>query len=1146
MGIIAFALRLHCARVCWLHPARVCGRISTTLAVLMLCACSSHVTSNPAPFITRCVTSSGQSESTLTLSAPTAGVLRVEIEEKGLVASAVLDGDPASAVGSPIERVGILVLTADTAPQQAHRLTIRAEDSPDLEGRVCLRAEVLRPGDTERIDGERLFMFAGHATQAKEWPLAFESYLGAARIFDRLHRWHAAGAARHAMAELAYHRLAHERDAYALAGEALADYAHDGVDTLDPALVGSLTGERAKALLYMPGSEPRVVAQEVRSLLVNARRSARASHYGGREVARLDILTGYLDYRLDAVPTASAVFASVARDCQALKDWVCYAMASQNLAAIAEGSDYATALAAYGEVLRRLPPQLDPKLHAEIWSNLARIQGAVGLFSASERSNEAAMREYAALGDCAGIRRSLSRTGTLLSQVGLIGDAESDLQGAATLDCPELFASAAQRTTATVDAPTRASLPAAAIALSRVDDSSNLCANPVDATSTTDDDRNMIFNSLLSLGNVLMLQGYLPQAQRCFQSAGQYVTEARSQTRLENADGALHLEQADAGAAQAAFTRALQAADSAGLPPMYEHRGPARFGIVKAELLAGEGASTLPQSYKALEYSLKRGDLDQTVTSLRLLAAGYRASGQLTEASHALRTAIGLIEAVPIDELNGERRATYLATQYGVFSDLTDLLAAQADANPESAWLAFSMSERGRARSLRYALTQTARNAQPSLAAPPASRYQQMLRDVVQLASSVSNPGGAGLLSGLDRASQNEGTAAPEMLDRAELTGALGRLDATLVEYAAGSRDMFAFIIDRNKVQVLHLGDRHAIASAAAELREALRDPESARATVRSAAVALARLVLWPVTGQVSSRRLLFVPYDALYTIPFDVLPWSAGAPEQLLLQRAEASVIPSAGFLLQAHPRARDGAAQIELIGDPVFRVADWRRECAAAAAAPDNLHVVTRTSDWGESLPRLPGSREEVQAIARLAHEAHPDAHVDVALGCAAVPSAMRRAAIEHVALLHVATHARVDAQRPRLSAVALTPEGGDEPSVGTFTLLDILGLKLDSSVVVLSACDTSRGRLLPGEGVLGPAQAFLEAGAATVIATYWRIDDQLTARFMQLFYKRLLIEHQPAATALRQAQLDAAATSSSHVWAAFALYGWPDSGI
>jgi len=293
----------------------------------------------------------------------------------------------------------------------------------------------------------------------------------------------------------------------------------------------------------------------------------------------------------------------------------------------------------------------------------------------------------------------------------------------------------------------------------------------------------------------------------------------------------------------------------------------------------------------------------------------------------------------------------------------------------------------------------------------------------------------------------------------------------------------------------------------------------------------------------------VFVPDDALHTIPFNVLPWSSNSGDQLVLQHAEVSIVPSALFLASTRrmTSARSNTPRMVLIGDPVFRISDWRRQCADVAPVQATvLHVARTMEDWTESLPRLPGSREEVLMIARFARQSRSGSRVETLLGCGAVPSALRQAASEHVDLLHIATHARVDAQRPRLSALALTPEAADGSPASAFGLLDILGLKLDSSLVVLSACETSRGRLLPGEGVLGPAQAFLQAGAASVVASYWRIDDQVTSRFMQRFYKFLLVDHLPASTALHRAQVDEAAASPSYDWAAFALYGWPDAGI
>ncbi|HET9389414.1 MAG TPA: CHAT domain-containing protein [Steroidobacteraceae bacterium] len=1113
----------------------------------------------------------GQHEVTLSIPAPAAGALRVGIEERGVTLVAMLDNAAATEATSPVERFGTIFLVTDTTGSRSHSVRIRANDSPDMKGEVCLAAYLVPNPLGALSQANAAFARGGRATRMQDWDEAFEAYREAARRFDGLDRPGGAGAARHAMAELAYRRFDRKRDAYALAAQALSDYGNGA----DPIFKGLLTGLRANSLIETPGNDTHAVAAQMQELLAKARQYDSASRFGGRELPRLDIMTGYLEYFLDALAPASASFKQAAQQCRESGDWGCYAIASQNLAMVQEGTSYESAMAAYTNALRHLPDGLEPRLRADISVNLGRLQGRVGLFSASERSHEAAMREYAQLGDCPGVRRTMSRLGTLMTWLGVIGDAETYLQRSASLDCADLLHVAGARPAdigapATTDIPTPQRNSGAALT-SRA----GLCTHPLEAANLAGENQTTVFNSLLSLGNVLMMEGELPQAQRCFEAAPPYAVNSRTQIRLENARGSLLLERTDSAAARAAFTEALRLADTARLPATYENRGVARLGMLKAALLSGETTETLQQSYAALRSSVVLGDIDQTITSLRLIAAGYRDTHQ-GEAVRTLLTAADLIEAVPIDQLDGEKRATYLATQYDVFADLADLLASQAETNQEQAWLAFATSERGRARSLRYAVTQAARSAADSLDAPPTTRYREMLREVAHLTE--ANGGGAdgdsrspqdisrddrgesligdreGDLPGSDLVQQLDNVArrergVTEPFDRNQLMRTLAQLDANLVEYAAGPHDMFAFIVNASGVQVVRVADKRRIAAAAADLLFRLRDPESPGGEVRAAAAQLARLVLWPLDDRLSGKRIVFVPDDALHTVPFSVLPWSAAAPNQLVLQHAEVSIVPSASFLMHdpgRRARRRVEAPRMELIGDPVFGTANWRRECLDREVVKTDSTTGERSSlDWVESLPRLPGSRTEVLGIEKVAREARPAAQIRIALGCDAVPGVLRRAAAERTDLLHIATHARVDAQRPRLSALALTSEGGNE-GASAFGLLDILGLKLNSSLVVLSACDTSRGRLLPGEGVLGPAQAFLEAGAAAVIASYWRVDDQATAAFMQQFYRHLLLEGLPASRALRQAQLDQAASSPSYDWAAFALYGWPDSGM
>jgi len=1104
------------------------------LAVALLALAGCHQVEAPREVLSgRCLSVGNGRDGVVNIIAPADGVLRIRVEERGISVTATLDGDPKTTTASPTERVGTLVLTTSTHRARNHSVRVRAEDSPDISGIYCVDAQLIAPAQVARLQAEQAFAAAGRATHEHDWDHAFGEYLDASRRYASLGLRRSSGISLQAMAEIAYLRLDRKRDSFALANAALA-----AVGTADPLLVGALVGLEGKALLDIPGMAPNDVAARVRSLLSIARRYDGASQFGARELPRLDIMSGFLEYMLDAPAKSREVFAVAAQRCGDLRDWDCYAIAKQNLAELAlETNNYSAAMTAYADALRALPPDLDPKLSADIWINYGHIQGFAGLFSESERSQENARRQYARLGDCPGIRRSLSWSGSLMVQIGTLSDAKDSLQQAASRGCSDLLAG--------IDEAARpASMTSSRqrTAGTKSEQRTEFCARPIAPETLAIDNKMTVFNALLSLGETLLLEGESVQARRCIDAAGRYAATARSQMRLANARGSLLLESNDARGAKEAFERSLRTADAAKVPAMHVDRGIAQLGLLKTALLAGKDSDAVKLGTQALQSSMARGDIDQTVTSLRLLASGYRRANDFSQSASTLETAARVIEGIPIDELDGEKRAIFLATQYKVFAELTDLYASQSANNAAMAWLAFATSERGRARSLRYAINQQTEEASSPTKTATDTQYQKLLREVVSLSTQDS---GRNLTEQLDGVVRRESGQMP--LDQAQLTRALQQLDATLVEYVTGDSDLFAIVVHDAQVSVVRLGGRREIAEAAAALQDGLRDHETPASDTRASAQRLARLVLWPLTGSLTTRRVLIVPDDALHTIPFNVLPWSPSSQDQLVLQHAEVSVLPSALFLTRIQARApiHTSAPQIELLGDPVFRTLDWRNRCEGAQSPTPG--VVNRNfGDWTEALPSLPGSRTEVQSIAKLFRQSRPASRVETLLGCAAVPSALRRAATEHIDLLHIATHARVDAQRPRLSALALTPERANDRTSSAFGLLDILQLKLSSGLVVLSACETSRGRLLPGEGVLGPAQAFLQAGASTVLASYWRVDDPATAEFMQRFYKYLLLEHLPAAAALHRAQLEAAASSNSFDWAAFALYGWPDSSL
>ena len=120
-------------------------------------------------------------------------------------------------------------------------------------------------------------------------------------------------------------------------------------------------------------------------------------------------------------------------------------------------------------------------------------------------------------------------------------------------------------------------------------------------------------------------------------------------------------------------------------------------------------------------------------------------------------------------------------------------------------------------------------------------------------------------------------------------------------------------------------------------------------------------------------------------------------------------------------------------------------------------------------------------------------------------------------------------------------LAAGGGED---GRLEAWEIEGLDLPVRLVVLSACDSALGRPVTGEGLVGLVQSFLDAGAASVVATLWAIPDRATGERMADFYREL--RHHDAATALNHAEREALAAGglSAHPssWAGLILIGDP----
>jgi CHAT domain-containing protein len=193
----------------------------------------------------------------------------------------------------------------------------------------------------------------------------------------------------------------------------------------------------------------------------------------------------------------------------------------------------------------------------------------------------------------------------------------------------------------------------------------------------------------------------------------------------------------------------------------------------------------------------------------------------------------------------------------------------------------------------------------------------------------------------------------------------------------------------------------------------------------------------------------------------------------------------------------------------------------------------------EGGQGVPRLLSSREEADAIIAAAAGAGMRA-----TGFKATRATATSPELGQYRIVHFATHGLLNSEHPALSGLvfSLVDEQGKSQD-GFLSLHDIYNLNLPADLVVLSACNTGLGKEVRGEGLVGIVRGFMYAGAARVVASLWKVDDEATAELMKRFYQQMLQGGLTPAAALRAAQVEMwqhKRWHSPYYWAAFVLQG------
>ena len=181
---------------------------------------------------------------------------------------------------------------------------------------------------------------------------------------------------------------------------------------------------------------------------------------------------------------------------------------------------------------------------------------------------------------------------------------------------------------------------------------------------------------------------------------------------------------------------------------------------------------------------------------------------------------------------------------------------------------------------------------------------------------------------------------------------------------------------------------------------------------------------------------------------------------------------------------------------------------EFAAGVSATDQVRL------FGGELAPLPGTAREARALSALCKRAGVKATLLTAAD-ASVPALRAAVSGKGCRYLHLATHGLMgSADRPLDASLALAqPQEPTPDDIGFLRLEDLVsrwgGRLAGCELVVLSACDTQRGERR-GDTVMSLPLGFFFAGARTVVASLWKVDDTATALLMMRFYENLLGEY------------------------------------
>ena len=504
---------------------------------------------------------------------------------------------------------------------------------------------------------------------------------------------------------------------------------------------------------------------------------------------------------------------------------------------------------------------------------------------------------------------------------------------------------------------------------------------------------------------------------------------------------------------------------------------------------------------QSLAISQEIGDRTGEGKVLHNLGSAYLLSQRPVAAEEVLTLAVDILDALRTVDLNDANKVALFETQQKTFFHLQRALVAQNKSEP-----ALEIAERGRARAFAELIAQrltpaeSRANLEPaSLASIKAFAQQQQL---VLVEYSI-----------IDFYGDNRDPLLYLWVISPDGT-------ISFRQQSLGDINLSDLVTDTRQA----IGVRGSRAAVVAQLKPeyvAQRQAETHRKLAQ-----LHKLLIDPIADLLPTdpaQPVVFIPQKELFLVPFPALKDASG---QYLIEKHTILTAPSIQVL--------------QLTGNlaATSQVKSFRKGKALIVGNPAMPTVTFLDEDDQFSRVRLSSLAGAEREAAEIADFLNASPLIREHATEATVKQQMASAD-----LIHLATHGLLEYGDPRETgsrdtpgAIALAPGSGED---GLLTSGEILQLDLQANLVVLSACDTGRGRLT-GDGVIGLSRSFVAAGVPSIVVSLWQVPDAPTAELMTAFYRQLTAG-QSKAQALRQAML---ATMQTHPdpknWAAFTLIG------